>query len=52
MLADSPPTTIEELHVLTATAAAGRSAGDVAVVLGTLVHEGLVSPGARIVRIK
>ncbi|MFI5286307.1 MAG: A/G-specific adenine glycosylase [Candidatus Dormibacteria bacterium] len=52
MLADSPPTTIEELHARTGPAAAGRSSGDIAVVLGTLVHEGLVSPCARIVRIR
>jgi hypothetical protein len=52
MLADSPPTTIEELRARTGPAATGRSASDIAVVLDTLVHEGLVSPAASIVRIK
>ncbi|MGA8417073.1 MAG: A/G-specific adenine glycosylase [Candidatus Dormiibacterota bacterium] len=52
MLADAPPSTLEELHARTGPAADGRSVRDIAVVLGTLVHEGLVSPGASIVRIK
>ena len=52
MLAESPPATIEELHARTGPAATGRSASDIAVVLDTLVHEGLVSPAASIVRIK
>jgi A/G-specific adenine glycosylase len=51
MLADPPPTTIAELQRQAGPAAAGHAATDIAVVLDTLVHEGLVSPSPRIARI-
>ena len=51
MLADPPPSSIEELQRRAGSPAAGRPATDISVVLDTLVHEGLVAPFPRIVRI-
>ncbi len=51
MLADPPPSSIGELQQRAGPPAAGRTATDIAVVLDALVHEGLVIPTARMVRI-
>jgi A/G-specific adenine glycosylase len=51
MLADPAPASIEELRQRAGRPAADRSAADVALILDTLVHEGLVTPTARMVRI-
>ena len=51
MLADPPPTTIDELRSRAGAAAARRSPADIALVLDTLIHEGLVRPTPRVVRI-
>jgi hypothetical protein len=51
MLADPPPTSIGELQLRAGRAAEGRAPGDIAHVLDALVHEGLVSPTPRMVRI-
>jgi A/G-specific adenine glycosylase len=51
MLADPPPATMIELQARAGPAAAGRPASDIAVVLDTLVHEGLVGPTPPMVRI-
>ena len=51
MLADPVPATIEELRQRAGPPAAGRTTTDVALILDTLVHEGLVAPAARMVRI-
>jgi A/G-specific adenine glycosylase len=51
MLADPAPASIEELRQRAGPPAAGRTPTDVALILDTLVHEGLVAPAARMVRI-
>jgi A/G-specific adenine glycosylase len=51
MLADPVPASIEELRHRAGPPAADRTTTDVAVILDTLVHEGLVAPAARMVRI-
>ncbi len=51
MLADPPPESIAVLQSRAGTPAEGRPASDIAYVLDTLVHEGLVSPTPRMVRI-
>jgi A/G-specific adenine glycosylase len=51
MLADPPPTTIDELRSRAGASAARRPPADTAVVLDTLIHEGLVHPTPRVVRI-
>jgi hypothetical protein len=51
MLADPAPTSIEELRQRAGPPAADRTPTDVALILDTLVHEGLVAPTARMVRI-
>jgi A/G-specific adenine glycosylase len=51
MLAAPAPTSIAELQLRVGAAAQGRPASDVALVLDTLVSEGLVSPTPRMVRI-
>jgi A/G-specific adenine glycosylase len=51
MLADPPPATIDELQARAGAAAVGRASSDIAVVLDTLVHEGLVGPTPPMVRI-
>jgi A/G-specific adenine glycosylase len=51
MLADPPPSSIDELQQRAGPPAAGRPVTDIAVVLDALVHEGLVIPTARMVRI-
>jgi A/G-specific adenine glycosylase len=52
MLSNPPPASIDELQSRAGPAAAERSSTDIAVVLDTLVHEGLVGPSPRMVRIK
>ena len=52
MLAAPTPASIAELQSRAGAPAAGRTASDIAYVLDTLVHEGLVSPTPRMVRIK
>ena len=51
MLADPAPASIEELRQRAGQPAADRTTTDVALILDTLVHEGLVAPAARMVRI-
>jgi A/G-specific adenine glycosylase len=51
MLADPAPASIDELRQRAGPPAAGRPATDVALILDTLVQEGLVTPTARVVRI-
>ena len=51
MLADPAPASIAELQNRAGAPAAGRTATDVALILDALVHEGLVIPTARMVRI-
>jgi A/G-specific adenine glycosylase len=51
MLADPPPASIAELQSRAGAPAAGRASSDIAYVLDTLVHEGLVRPTPRMVRI-
>jgi A/G-specific adenine glycosylase len=51
MLGKRKPKSIGELQILAGPAAEGRPASDIAQVLDTLVHEGLVSPTPRMVRI-
>ena len=51
MLTDPRPATIEELRSRAGAAATGRPTADVTLVLDTLVHEGLVAPTPRLVRI-
>ena len=51
MLADPPPASLEELRQRAGQPAADRTPTDVALILDTLVHEGLVTPTARMVRI-
>jgi A/G-specific adenine glycosylase len=51
MLADPPPSSIDELQQRAGPPAAGRPATAIALVLDALVHEGLVIPTARMVRI-
>jgi hypothetical protein len=51
MLADPVPASIEELWQRAGPPAADRTTTDVALILDTLVHEGLVAPAARMVRI-
>ena len=51
MLADPVPASIEELRHRAGPPAADRTTTDVAVILDALVHEGLVAPAARMVRI-
>jgi A/G-specific adenine glycosylase len=51
MLADPSPASIAELQSRAGAPAAGRPSSDIAYVLDTLVHEGLVSPTPRMVRI-
>jgi A/G-specific adenine glycosylase len=51
MLADPPPATIDELQSRAGPAGAGRPSGDIAVVLDTLVHEGLIGPTPPVIRI-
>ena len=51
MLADPVPASIEELRQRAGPPAAGRTTTDVALILDALVHEGLVAPAARMVRI-
>jgi A/G-specific adenine glycosylase len=51
MLADPVPASIEELRQRAGPPAANRTTTDVALILDTLVHEGLVAPAARMVRI-
>ncbi len=51
MLADPVPANIEELRQRAGPPAAGRTTTDVALILDALVHEGLVAPAARMVRI-
>jgi A/G-specific adenine glycosylase len=52
MLAEPPPSSIDELQIRAGAAAAGRPSTDIALVLDTLVREGLVGPTPRMVRIK
>src|SRR5579862_8006804 len=52
MLADPPPSNIDELQQRAGSPAESRTATDISLVLDTLVHEGLVIPFPRIVRIK
>ncbi|MGA8635266.1 MAG: A/G-specific adenine glycosylase [Candidatus Dormiibacterota bacterium] len=51
MLADPVPASIDELRQRAGPPAADRTTTDVALILDTLVHEGLVAPAARMVRI-
>jgi A/G-specific adenine glycosylase len=51
MLATPPPASIGELQSRAGPAASARPAADIALVLDTLIHEGLVSPTPRVVRI-
>ncbi len=51
MLADPVPASIAELQQRAGAPAAGRTATDVALILDALVHEGLVTTTARMVRI-
>jgi hypothetical protein len=51
MLADPRPRTIDELQTRAGPPAAGLLLTDIALVLDTLVHEGLVDPTPRMVRI-
>ena len=51
MLGEHKPASIGELQILAGAAAEGRPPEDIAVVLDTLVHEGLVDPTPRMVRI-
>ena len=51
MLADPPPSSVEELQRRAGPPAAGQSPTHIAVVLDTLVHEGLVTTFPRMVRI-
>jgi A/G-specific adenine glycosylase len=51
MLADPRPASIAELQSRAGPPAEGRPSSDIAHVLDTLVHEGLVSPTPRMVRI-
>jgi A/G-specific adenine glycosylase len=51
MLADPAPASISELQQRAGAPAAARSATDVALILDALVHEGLIAPTARMVRI-
>lgn len=51
MLADPVPASIEELRQRAGPPAANRTTADVALILDILVHEGLVAPAARMVRI-
>jgi A/G-specific adenine glycosylase len=52
MLAEPRPTSIAELQERAGRAVEGRPPDDIAVVLDALVHEGLVEPTPRMVRIK
>jgi A/G-specific adenine glycosylase len=52
MLADPPPSNIDELQQRAGSPAESRTATDISLVLDTLVHEGLVIPFPRIARIK
>jgi A/G-specific adenine glycosylase len=51
MLTDPAPASIEELRLRAGPPAAHRTTTDVALILDALVHEGLVTPTARMVRI-
>ncbi|MFZ0178840.1 MAG: A/G-specific adenine glycosylase [Candidatus Dormiibacterota bacterium] len=51
MLADPPPATIDELRSRAGAAAERRPPADITLVLDTLIHEGLVRPTPRVVRI-
>jgi A/G-specific adenine glycosylase len=51
MLAAPPPATIDELRSRAGATAARRAPADIALVLDTLIHEGLVRPTPRVVRI-
>jgi DNA-binding IclR family transcriptional regulator len=51
MLAEPRPGSIAELQTRAGAPAAGLPSTDIALVLDTLVHEGLVDPNPRMVRI-